>query len=91
MPTLKFDYLNHNGKLAERTVRVETLELLISPDYGYQPGWFLTGFCFTKQARRSFALSRIVIDEDLPKTRVLLSFSLKEPHTALQLKDSNND
>lgn len=61
MTTVKFTYLNHHGKEAARTVDVECLEFQRSPGYGYQPGWFLTGHCHDKDARRSFALSRIIL------------------------------
>lgn len=59
---MKFQYLNHNGKLAERNVDIDSLEFHRNPGYGYQPGWFISGFDHDKAARRSFALSRIVLD-----------------------------
>jgi predicted DNA-binding transcriptional regulator YafY len=61
--TIKFKYLNHRGAVAERTVDVIGLEFNYNPNYGYQPGWFLRGFCHDKKAERSFALNRIELPE----------------------------
>lgn len=63
-PTVHFKYKNHNGKIAERTVIVESLEYIIDPGFGYPPGWFLSGYCYDKKARRSFALGNIILPED---------------------------
>lgn len=62
-PIIKFKYLNHRGEVAERRVAVKGLEFCYNPNYGYQPGWFLRGFCMDKQADRSFALNRIELPE----------------------------
>lgn len=62
-PVIKFMYLNHHGKLAERRVAVECVEFQHNPGFGYQPGWFVTGLCLDKRARRSFALNRIELPE----------------------------
>jgi len=80
MITITFDYMNHNGKLSGRTVDVDSLEFLTKVGLGYQPGWFISGYCHTKKARRSFALSHIVVeaDGDIIKKR-LLYFNLKDP------------
>jgi hypothetical protein len=59
---IQFQYLNHNGKLSERDVEVEQIEFHYLPSFGYQPGWFISGFDYDKAARRSFALNRIVLD-----------------------------
>ena len=59
---ISFDYLNHNGKTAKRTVTVDAVEFFSKVHFGYQPGWYISGFCHDKQARRSFALSRIIFD-----------------------------
>lgn len=62
MTTIRFTYTNHHGKVAERTVDVDSLEYYNSPGFGYEPGWFISGFCHDKQARRSFALEHISIN-----------------------------
>lgn len=54
-----FRYLNHRGELTERHIRVDALEFLFRPGYGYQPGWFLSGHDLDKDARRSFSLNRV--------------------------------
>lgn len=59
---MKFQYLNHNGNLAERNVDIDSLEFHHNPGYGYQPGWFISGFDHDKAARRSFALVRIILE-----------------------------
>lgn len=63
LPVIIFNYLNHRGELKERKVAVKGIEFLYNPGYGYQPGWFLRGYCFDKKADRSFALNRV----DLPQ------------------------
>lgn len=70
--TITFTYINHAGKRAERTVDVETLEFIKDPGFGYQGGWFISGRCHDKNARRSFSLSRIV----LPDSETLKIFTL---------------
>jgi predicted DNA-binding transcriptional regulator YafY len=64
MPTIQFLYLNHAGKLSGRTVTVDSVEFHRNPGFGYQPGWFISGFDHDKAARRSFALSRIQLPEE---------------------------
>lgn len=54
-----FNYKNHRGEIALRTVEVQSLDFLYNPGFGYQPGWFLSGICQDKGERRSFALSHI--------------------------------
>ena len=56
-------YLNHAGKKAHRIIKVDSVEFIGKVHFGYQPGWFISGFCLEKQARRSFALSRIIFDD----------------------------
>lgn len=58
---VSFKYKNHNGQEAIRHVEVESLDFLVNPGFGYQPGWFLSGICQDKKERRSFALSHIVL------------------------------
>lgn len=58
-PTIRFFYRNHRGELAERTVTVDSVEYVREPGYGYPPGWFVSGHCHDKGARRSFAFSSI--------------------------------
>lgn len=64
--TITFTYLNHSGKKARRTIDVDSIEYQNFPGFGYQAGWFVSGFCHDKQARRSFALNRIIMTEDSP-------------------------
>lgn len=63
MIRIQFDYLNHNGVLSRRDLEVDALEFQYKPGFGYQPGWFISGFDHNKAARRSFALSRIILEE----------------------------
>lgn len=60
---ITFEYLNHAGKKQRRKITVDAVEFIGKVNYGYQPGWFISGFCHDKQARRSFALSRIIFDD----------------------------
>lgn len=69
MATITFKYMNHNGKLAERTIDVDSVEFIGFASLGYQPGWFISGRCHEKNARRSFALSRIVLPDDFPDAK----------------------
>lgn len=64
--TVSFKYKNHRGVTSQRTVDVDSIEFIFkpNPEYGYQPCWFLTGYCHDKKARRSFALSNIVFEAD---------------------------
>lgn len=64
--TITFEYLNHRGKQMARTVDVEAVEFIREPGFGYQSGWFISGFDHDKQSRRSFALDRIILDHDAP-------------------------
>lgn len=76
MTTMSFEYLNHRGKQELRTVDVECLEYFSNPAFGYQAGWFISGRCHTKNARRSFALSRIIIPEDPSPARIPIKFPI---------------
>ena len=60
--SVKFKYLNHRGEVRERTVTPDSIEFVRDPGFDYQPGWFLSGYDHDKRARRSFALSRIIIE-----------------------------
>ena len=67
MATVKFKYKNYRGEVQNRTIDVDSIEFLhaakLDPKYGYQPGWFLSGWCHEKRARRSFALCNIILPE----------------------------
>lgn len=63
MTTIRFKYLNHRGEIAQRTIDVDAVEFFRDPAFGYQPGWFISGHCHDRNARRSFALNRIIIGE----------------------------
>ena len=60
---VEFDYLNHRGVVERRRIIPESISLDCHPGYGYQPGWFLNGFCLDRKARRSFALTRFALKE----------------------------
>ena len=59
MSQIEFVYLNHRGEKGLRRIIPEALEFHASRGHGYQPGWFISGHCLDRDARRSFALSRI--------------------------------
>lgn len=59
---MRFTYINHRGQQSERNVDIDSLEFHYNPGFGYQPGWFISGFDHDKADRRSFALSRIVLE-----------------------------
>lgn len=61
---IAFEYLNHNGKRSDRDVDIDSLEYHRNPGFGYQPGWFVSGWDYDKANRRSFALDRITISAD---------------------------
>ena len=61
--TVSFFYKNHRGEVAERTVEIDSLEWINNPGYDYQPGWFLSGLDVDRNARRSFALTHIILAE----------------------------
>lgn len=77
MTVATFRYRNHKGEEAIRSVAVESLDFLVNPGFGYQPGWFISGICQDKLERRSFALSHIVlIDNAISQTISLREYSL---------------
>ena len=78
---VKFKYLNHRGVLEEREIKFECLEFIKDPGYGYQSGWFISGECYKKAARRSFSLNRIIMNEDhesVPRFYKLLELDNRE-------------
>jgi len=70
-----FQYKNHRGEIAIRSVAVDAIEFIREPGYNYQPGWFISGICQDRMQRRSFALSHIVISPG------------EKYHTILQIKE----
>lgn len=70
--TITFTYLNHRGDREERTIDADKINYENHPGYGYQAGWFISGFCHKKQAYRSFALNRIILSEDSPPKHFVL-------------------
>lgn len=60
---LRFSYTNHRGETAIRRITPKMLEFQREPGYGYEPGWFLTGFDLDKHAMRSFSLSNITVED----------------------------
>lgn len=67
---VKFKYKNHRGEIEDRDVDVVDLrfDLKGHPDYGYQPGWAISGHDYSRGRNggqfRSFQLSNIIIDKD---------------------------
>lgn len=66
-PILRFIYRNHRGAVEERRVKVDEqakLRLVYYPPEknSFHPdgGWMLSGWCFDRAARRSFALKDII-------------------------------
>ena len=53
-----FTYVNYKGEQSQRYVEVDAVEFLNKPGFGYQPGWFLSGWCSKAKARRSFQFSK---------------------------------
>jgi hypothetical protein len=86
MTTITFIYQNHRGETGPRTIDVDRVEFIREPGFGYHAGWFISGICHDRQARRSFALDRIVMDpENIPKFYTLLDLS-KEPKSVAELQ-----
>lgn len=71
---IKFNYRNHNGKTTERTVTPDALEFISTVNFGYQPGWYLSGWDHDKKARRSFRLSNIIFDDTKVLNQKLVEF-----------------
>lgn len=67
MQTITFKYKNYRGEVSTRTIVPDSLEFYTVPDpkYGYQPGWFLSGHDQAKNARRSFALTHIILEDNI--------------------------
>lgn len=65
MTVLTFKYKNYKGVVRDRTVDVQSLDFIYHPpgsEFGYQPGWFITGTDVEKQEVRSFALTHIILE-----------------------------
>lgn len=64
MKLVTFKYKNHRGEIAMRRVVPDALTYRATPvpEYGHEPGWYLSGFDLDKSARRSFALTNIIVD-----------------------------
>lgn len=73
---ISFFYKNHRGEVSERFVFLDSLEWVNNPGYDYQPGWFLSGIDKDRGARRSFALTHIVLppEQDVRKFFKLVMF-----------------
>ena len=74
-PKIQFTYKNHRGEVALRTVTVDAIEFQPAhEDYGYAAGWFVSGYCHTKNARRSFAFANIQFEPNQQGVFALLRF-----------------
>jgi len=62
MRYLTFSYKNHRGVVETRQVRDASLMFDRTPEYGYQPGWFIDAYCLSRHSRRKFALVNVNID-----------------------------
>lgn len=61
---IRFTYRNHRGEVEQRFITNPSIEFIRQPGYGYQPGWFISGYCVDRGARRSFALTHIQLPDD---------------------------
>lgn len=65
---VKFKYKNHEGKVEERDVDVVSLHFDFGnhPEYGYQPGWAIGGWDYSRDRDgsmyRSFYLQNVILD-----------------------------
>lgn len=66
MQEITFTYSNHRGEVEKRTIIPHKLEYMPKPGFGYEPGWFLTGYCKGRKALRSFALTNIQLNAEEP-------------------------
>lgn len=74
MKPLEFTYRNHRGEIEDRRIIPDAIEYMANPGFNYQPGWFISGECLDRKARRSFRLSHIVFNPDhLGNLRLLLN------------------
>jgi predicted DNA-binding transcriptional regulator YafY len=62
--TVTFVYKNHRGDIRERVIIPDAIEFISVSNFGYQPGWYLSGYCMDKCARRSFNLAHIIFPEN---------------------------
>lgn len=65
-----FRYKNYKGEIKPRRVYVSSVDYIVAPGHNYESGWFITGFDLDKKARRSFALTNIILDGDNPIFRI---------------------
>ena len=68
---IEFTYRNHRGQIEQRRVDVDSIEYIRDPGFHYQPGWFLSGKDLDRDARRSFALTHIILPEHTPYYKLL--------------------
>ena len=84
----KFNYKNHEGKVEERDVDVVAVlfDYMNHPEHGYQPGWFVAGWDYSRgrdgKIYRSFALPNIILP---PRPDGTFNYKLME-----LLKDPTN-
>lgn len=67
MVTIEFKYKNYKGVISDRLVEFVSIDYIpyLNPEFGHQPGWFLTGRDLAKNQIRSFAVVDIIVPEDL--------------------------
>ena len=76
--TIEFEYINYKGVRSKRRVTVDSIEFIRTPGYDYQPGWFISGYDHDKKARRSFAMTHIVIPAETPRGVYRMPFTEKQ-------------
>lgn len=75
----QFKYINHRGEIEDRDVDIMTLGFHYQnhPDLGYQPGWAISGWDYSRDRNggeyRSFYLSHVILT-DGPLPSVLMKF-----------------
>lgn len=71
---LKFKYRNHREEIADRVIIPDSLHFdpQYHEDYNHHPGWFISGMDMNKHARRSFAMTNIIVPEG--QKEVLIDF-----------------
>lgn len=84
---VKFKYKNHRGNIEDRDVDIQSLDYFTVPneEHGYSPGWFISGFDYSRDRDgsefRSFALANIQLPPDFfinPSTNRVIRFELEK-------------
>lgn len=74
---IQFEYKNHRGQIEVRDVDVITLafDFISHPNFGYQPGWFIGGWDYSRgrtgNVYRSFMLNNVILPDSQSTFRLL--------------------